>query len=84
MKKQIYRLSLSNLFNMLFYLGLKLKEKTLHNNAFTSTMLMDLSKAFNSINHELFTANLSAYKFSKDALKLTHSYMSYHWQRKTS
>ena len=31
---------------------------------------MDLSKAFDTINHELSIAKLHAYGFSKDALKL--------------
>ena len=42
---------------------------------------MDLSKSFDTINHELLTAKLQAYGFSKDALKLIFSYMSDRWQR---
>ena len=42
---------------------------------------MDLSKAFDTINHELLIAKLYAYGFSKDALKLRNSYMSDHLQR---
>ena len=42
---------------------------------------MDLSKAFDTINHELLIAKLYAYGFSKNALKLINSYMSDHWQR---
>ena len=42
---------------------------------------MDLSKAFDTINHELLIAKLYAYGFSKDALKLIFSYMSDRWQR---
>ena len=42
---------------------------------------MDLSKAFDTINHELLIAKLNAYGFSKDALKLIFSYMSDRWQR---
>ena len=41
---------------------------------------MDLSKAFDTINRELFIAELYAYGFSKDALKLIHSYISNCWQ----
>ena len=41
---------------------------------------MDLSKAFETINHELLIAKLYAYGFSKDALKLINSYMSDRWQ----
>ena len=42
---------------------------------------MDLSKAFDTINHELLIAKLNAYGFSKGALKLIFSYMSDRWQR---
>ena len=42
---------------------------------------MDLSKAFDTINHELLIAKLYACGFSKDALKLINSYMSDRWQR---
>ena len=40
---------------------------------------MDLPKAFDTINHEVLIAKLCAYGFSKDALKLIHSYISNHW-----
>ena len=42
---------------------------------------MDLSKAFDTVNHELLVAKLYAYGLSKDALKLIQSYMSDRWQR---
>ena len=42
---------------------------------------MDLSKAFDTINHELLIQKLYAYGFSKDALKMINSYMSDCWQR---
>ena len=42
---------------------------------------MDLSKTFDTINHELLIAKLYAYGFSKDLLKLINSYMSDRWQR---
>ena len=37
---------------------------------------MDLSKAFDGLNHELLIAKLSAYGFSRSALKLIHSYLN--------
>ena len=40
-----------------------------------------MSKAFDTINHELLIAKLYAYRFSKDALKLIISYLTDHWQR---
>ena len=42
---------------------------------------MHLSKAFDTINHELLIAKLHAYGFSKDSLKLINSYKSDRWQR---
>ena len=56
-------------------------KKTFDNKGYTGAILMDLSKVFDSINHKLLIAKLYAYGLSKDALKLTHSYMSDRWQR---
>ena len=42
---------------------------------------MDLSKAFDTINHGLLIAKLYTYGFSQDDLKLINSYMSNRWQR---
>ena len=41
---------------------------------------MDLSKAFDTINHDLLIAKLHAYGFSKESLKII-SYLSNRWQR---
>ena len=37
---------------------------------YTGAALMDLSKPFDTINHELFIAKLHAYGFIKDSLKI--------------
>ena len=56
-------------------------KKKLDNKGYAGAISMDLSKAFDTINHELLIAKLYAYGFSKDALKLINSYMSNRWQR---
>ena len=52
-----------------------------HNNGFGGAILMDLSKAFDTVNHNLLIAKLQAYGFSMKALKLVKSYLSNRWQR---
>ena len=42
---------------------------------------MDLSKAFDMLNHDLLIAKLHAYGFTKESLKLIKSYMTNRWQR---
>ena len=44
-------------------------------------VLMDLSKAFDTLNHDLIIAKLHAYGFEKSALRLIKSYLSNRWQR---
>ena len=56
-------------------------KKSLDKHGYAAAMLMDLSKAFDSLNHELLIAKLHAYGFSKDALKLMFSYLNSRWQR---
>ena len=45
-------------------------EKILDNKDYGGAILMDLSKAFDTLNHELILAKLSAYGFDKNALKV--------------
>ena len=44
-------------------------------------VLMDLSKAFDTIKHELLIAKLHAYGFSRDALELIHNFLNDRWHR---
>ena len=49
---------------------------SIDNTGFASEVLMDLSKAFDTINHPLLLAKLHAYGFSKQALAIIRSYLS--------
>ena len=50
-------------------------KKHLNNNEIVGGVLMDLSKAFDSIPHNLLIAKLSAYEVDKIALKYIYSYL---------
>ena len=54
---------------------------TRDNGDFACALLMDLSKAFDCLNHELLLAKLHAYGFSRSAVTLIHSYLSNRRQR---
>ena len=56
-------------------------KKILDEKGFCGAKLMDLSKAFDTINHELLIAKLHAYGFEKSTLKLLLNYLSDRWQR---
>ena len=45
------------------------------NGAYVSALFRDLSKAFDTINHDLLLAKLKAYPLSTNALNLMHSYV---------
>ena len=55
--------------------------KSLDNKGFGGAILMDLSKAFDTLNHHFLIAKFHAYGFQHDALKLLHSYLSKRWHR---
>ena len=54
---------------------------TLDKGGYAGALLMDLSKAFDCIDHELLLAKLHAYGFSRNALKMIYSYLSKRRQR---
>ena len=56
-------------------------ERVLGKKDFGGAVLMDLSKAFGTNKHDLLIAKLYAYGFSKESLKLLHSYLSNRWHR---
>ena len=59
---------------------LKKWKKALDKGEDVCTIFMDLSKAFDSKNHDLLLAKLKAYGFSENALKLICSYLNDRWQ----
>ena len=50
-------------------------KKSLDNENFVGTILMDLSKAFDCISHDLLVAKLHAYGLSNDAVTFIYSYL---------
>ena len=54
---------------------------SLDKNGFAGAILMDLSKAFDCLNHDLMIAKLYAYGFSKDSVTLIRNYLKNRWQR---
>ena len=50
-------------------------KKNLDDKGYGGAVLMDLSKAFDTLNHGLLIAKLSAYGFEHDALKFIYSYL---------
>ena len=56
-------------------------KKNLDDKGYGGAVLMDLSKAFDTLNHGLLIAKLSAYGFEHDALKFIYSYLTNRWHR---
>ena len=50
-------------------------KKTLDNRGFVGAVLMDLTKAFDCLNHELLLTKLNACGFGKNSIKIVHSYL---------
>ena len=55
-------------------------KKIIDNTGYGAAILMDLSKAFDTINHELVIAKLHAYGFTRESLSIILSYLSDRWQ----
>ena len=56
-------------------------KKSLDSQGYAGTVIMDLSKAFDTINYELLIAKLHAYGFDKSALNMINSYLTNRWHR---
>ena len=56
-------------------------KNSIDNKGLAGAVFMDLSKAFDCVNHGLLIAKLSAYRLNKDALQLIRSYLSNSQQR---
>ena len=56
-------------------------KKSLDNKGYAGGVLMDLSKAFDTINHKLLVAKLHAYGFDISALEIIYDYLSNRFQR---
>ena len=59
----------------------KWKKHLYKNGGIAGTILMDLSKAFDTLNHELLSAKLEAYGFDNNALAILLSYLRDRWHR---
>ena len=55
-------------------------QQCLDKGGFVGTVLTDLSKAFDTLSHDLLIAKLYAYGFSKNSLRLLKHYLSERYQ----
>ena len=60
---------------------LEIWKKVLDKGGYISSIFMDLSKAFDTLNHDLLIEKLGAYGFETDALRYTKSYLTKRNQR---
>ena len=60
---------------------LEIWKKVLDKGGYISSIFMDLSKAFDTLNHDLLIEKLGAYGFETDALRYTKSYLTKKNQR---
>ena len=57
------------------------RKKTLDQNGHGGAILLDLSKSFDTINHDLLIAKLGVHGFDTASLKLIRSYLTNRFQR---
>ena len=56
-------------------------KSSLDQKGYAGSILMDLSKAFDTLDYDLLLAKLHAYGFDKQALSMIKSYLKDRWQR---
>ena len=56
-------------------------KNVLSKKGYGGAVLMDLSKAFDTLNHDVLIAKLHAYGFSEESFQLIKSYLRNGWQR---
>ena len=56
-------------------------EISLDKQGYTGAIIMDLSKAFDTINHDLLLEKLNPYGFDTHSLLLIYNYLRNRWQR---
>ena len=66
---------------ILYYLLIDEWKSFWDNNCFFAAILVDLSKAFDTIDHDLSIATLRLYGVDDSALKLFHNCLKNRWQR---
>ena len=54
-------------------------KKILEDKCFGDAVLIDLSKAFDNLNHELLIAKIHVYGFNRDSFKLINDYLFNRW-----
>ena len=62
-------------------LDIKSWRQSFDSRRYSRAVLMDLSKAFDTINHELLIAKRHTYGFNKESVELILDYLSNRWQR---
>ena len=59
-------------------------KNVLDNKGYVGAVLMNLFKAFDTLNHDVLKAKLHGYGFSEESLQLIKSYLTNRWQRTKS